>query len=599
MKKTIGFLFNWKYIAIVILTTIAYLPIFSGDFVLDDIALIKNNTFIKESHSIQEYFNQEDGVVDRADAGKYHSGYYRPLINLTYILDYKIWGNNAVGFRITNLFLHILFVIVFLNFISIYLDKQVAFWFALIFSLHPVNTESVSVITSRNNIIAALFIVSSLWSYIIGWERNKSVGYIFSLIFFIGAVLSKEFGLMVIPLIFLYQRLLTRQKYGVYKELINYIPFLIIAILYLLLRKGVTDSILTPANMGSIWTRLFFAPFIIFYNLKLIFLPNGLHFIELNYPANIFNWLSSISLLMFLLMLILLWAIRKERIFIFSVLAFLICIFPTVNIIPSLCISLIGMRWLYVSMGFLLLGVGFIVQKAFIYRRNIIISILVVLITYLGLYTYSLNKGLWYDQDTFIKQEVIGFNNYLFASDMGEQFFNNKQYLKAEEYFKIATERYPHQIHSYISLSALYIETGRLKEAVYTLNKADSLVMTHHEQGEWQNNMGMALSKMGDKENGLRHLRKAVISAPDEPIFWINLGGFYGMIGDYHNSLDAFKKGLAISPESIQLRTNLALTYINLKNFQEAVTVLSCINEKEMKKNPEALRLLRQAQTGL
>jgi protein O-mannosyl-transferase len=589
----------WNYLLIMLLVVAAYFPTFSGDFILDDKALVKNNPFIKEAHSITDYFEQEDGVVDNRDLGDYHSGYYRPIINMTYRLDYMLWGMNASGFRITNLVLHILYCLLLFNFLLVFLDKQTAFFMTLLFALHPANTESVSFISARNNIIVTLFILSSLLTYVIGWEKKRYIAYITSLTLFAGAVFSKEFGLMVIPLLFLYQRMLAKKRYGLLKELISYVPFFAIAFFYLLLRKGVTDSVLTPSAMENIWARIYFAPFIIFYNLKLILLPHGLHFILLNYPENIFNWYSTSSFLFFLFISLALWKIKKDRLPIFSVLAFLALIFPTLNIAPNPCISLIGLRWLYVSMGFLLVGVGFIIQKAFIIKRGVITSILIIIIGYLGGYSYVLNKGLWHDHDSFIKQEVLGFKNYLFASDIAEQYFNNRQYQKAEEYFKIAIDKFPYQAYSYINLSALYSETGRPTDAVYLLKRAKLLVMTHHEQGQWFNNMGTALFNIGDKENGLKNIRKAVIYAPDESDSWANLGGAYGIVGDYANSINALKKGINLSPESVQLRTNLALTYINLKLFKDAISILEGLKEKENKENTNVLRLLRLAQISL
>jgi hypothetical protein len=65
-----------NYIIVSALIVIAYFPTFTGEFILDDNALVKKNSFIKESHSIAAYFNQEDGIVDKRDLGDYHSGYY-------------------------------------------------------------------------------------------------------------------------------------------------------------------------------------------------------------------------------------------------------------------------------------------------------------------------------------------------------------------------------------------------------------------------------------------------------------------------------------------------------------------------------------------
>src|SRR4030042_938014 len=255
MHRKVIFSQIWKYIIITILIIIAYFPTFSGEFILDDVSLVKNNPFIRESHSIAEYFSQEDGIYDKNDLGEYHSGYYRPLINMTYRLDYMLWGMDAHGFRITNVILHILCCFVLFNFISLLLDRQTAFWITVIFALHPVNTEAVSFIVARNNIIVTMFILGSLLLYIVAWERQNYLINIASLLLFTGAIFSKEFGLMIIPLIFIYQRILANKRYGLLNEIISYIPFIMITLLYFLLRKGVTDSLLTPSSMENIWSR--------------------------------------------------------------------------------------------------------------------------------------------------------------------------------------------------------------------------------------------------------------------------------------------------------------------------------------------------------
>jgi hypothetical protein len=45
---------------------------------------------------------QEDGIGDKADYPNLHTGFYRPLLNVSYFIDYKIWGMKAFGFRLSN-----------------------------------------------------------------------------------------------------------------------------------------------------------------------------------------------------------------------------------------------------------------------------------------------------------------------------------------------------------------------------------------------------------------------------------------------------------------------------------------------------------------
>ena len=136
--------------------TAAYIPTFSGQFILDDKPLVKNNLLIREFNNPTLYLFQEDGVSEKSPSG-YHTGYYRPLVNIFYTLDYKIWGMNPSGFRVTNLILHLLTCIMLYQLLRKMLGGSlIPFSVTLLFGLHPVNTESVAWITSRNNILVKL-----------------------------------------------------------------------------------------------------------------------------------------------------------------------------------------------------------------------------------------------------------------------------------------------------------------------------------------------------------------------------------------------------------------------------------------------------------
>jgi tetratricopeptide (TPR) repeat protein len=250
-------------------------------------------------------------------------------------------------------------------------------------------------------------------------------------------------------------------------------------------------------------------------------------------------------------------------------------------------------------MSFIFLGLSYIIQRGFYQKKIIIKAVLCIAICYFGIYSYTLNKYHWHDEKSFITQEVLHFNNTIHAGGFAECLFNQGKLAEAEKYYKLAINKYPYQAYNYINYSALLITNGKYNDAIFQLNQAKDLVMTHHEQGEWYNNMGSALLGLGDTIEALKHLNKAVILASDEAIFWANLGGAYGMIGDYKNSIDALKKGIDISPDNIQMRINLAMTYINLKDYQNAVFTLEKIPEKERLGNINVLRLLEMARESL
>ena len=129
---------------------------------------------------------------------------------------------------------------------------------------------------------------------------------------------------------------------------------------------------------------------------------------------------------------------------------------------------------------------------------------MIIIIFYLGSYTYVLNKHLWINNSVLFEKEVISFKNAYFAGDFAENLMDKKEYKKAEKYFKIAVENNPYQAQNYINYSALLIDIGKYDTALSRLEEAKSLVMTSHKRGQWYNNAGLALFKSNRKKEGLK-----------------------------------------------------------------------------------------------
>ena len=87
--------------------------------------------------------------------------------------------------------------------------------------------------------------------------------------------------------------------------------------------------------------------------------------------------------------------------------------------------------------------------------------------------------------------------------------------------------------------------------------------------------------------------------SPEQALFWGNLGGAYGSMGDYGNSVSSLKKGLDIAPDSIELSKNLALTYIKMGKYEEAVAALEKISPADRRDNAQVMELLRKARHKL
>lgn len=583
-----------SYLVIIGVIVVVYLPTFTGEFILDDRPLIKNNPYIREAHSLISYLSQEDGLPE--GGGGSHTGYYRPLINLSYWMDYKLWGMDARGFRTTNLILHVFTALLFFRLIVLLGgDEKTALFVTLLFAIHPSNTESVSWVASRNNILVTLFGIASIQLFARGKEKPSRIAMVLSLAAFSLALLSKEFGVLLLFVFFLYQRLIAGEKKGFFHEAMDYAPFIMVLVCYFVLRGGVTGAFLSPSMTGDMWVRVCFAPYLILVNTAMIFLPVGLHSLILGYPDSLLGWevfagLGSLALLGWMI-----WKKRESRVVSFGLLSFLIALFPVLNILQTSAASLVSMRWLYFPMPFLLLALSRFLQRMIRSKGPPAIIVSAVVLLYCGIYTHILNRGLWHDEKAFFRQEVLIHENDFYAAGLAEILLEEKHYQEAERYFRIAMKEGRATAKEYINYGALLIDTGRLGDALRALDQAKRHRLSFKEMGELHNNMGMVHFNLNRHDDGLRSFRKAVLYSPGEALFWSNLGGAYGSRGDFPKALAAFQEGLNFAPDSIPLRENLARTYLRMGDCEKAEAVLEKIPIQEMRRNSHVMQLMREA----
>src|SRR6476646_11425054 len=75
------------------------LPAIEGPLIWDDVHLARDNPFIKSPLLVLEAFRHYLFLDS-------FSGHYRPVQNLSYIVDYAFWNDNPYGYHLTNVFFH-------------------------------------------------------------------------------------------------------------------------------------------------------------------------------------------------------------------------------------------------------------------------------------------------------------------------------------------------------------------------------------------------------------------------------------------------------------------------------------------------------------
>lgn len=179
---------------LLLVTFLIYLNSLPNDFIFDDIPLVQNSLNVINM-----------GFWDIVTS-------YRPLRYLSYALDYRVFGMEPWGFRLMNIFYHSLTVISLFWMLKVFgLSKRAAFTSALLFAIHPVNTDAVAYISGRRDVLMGLFYVLSVGWFIKFYNSvgakdfsplHKYKNLFLSLLLMFLSISSKEMG-ATIPLIFI------------------------------------------------------------------------------------------------------------------------------------------------------------------------------------------------------------------------------------------------------------------------------------------------------------------------------------------------------------------------------------------------------------
>lgn len=156
-----------------------------------------NPDVINASESWSKLFYNDFWGTNLSDSGSHCS--YRPLTVLTFKLNHLIGGTNAFGYHLVNVLLHCLATGLVLNLGRHLLPCSIStFLSGLLFATHPIHTEAVAGLTGRADIIACIFFILTILSYIKHVQlREKDsmrhhIAMIGAIIFASAAVLCKE-----------------------------------------------------------------------------------------------------------------------------------------------------------------------------------------------------------------------------------------------------------------------------------------------------------------------------------------------------------------------------------------------------------------------
>ena len=181
-----------------VISIIVYLNCLQNSFVYDDDATIINNYFIRHWSNLPDLFTSRYFVLSAELT-------YRPVVTLSYFIDYAFWHLNPLGYHLTNILLHATnSALVFIFGFQVFKNRTSAFISAVFFSSYPLFSEVVNAVGFREDLLAFMFLILAFICYLKANQQRYILYYSISLFCYFLSLFSKEMAITLPVLIILY-----------------------------------------------------------------------------------------------------------------------------------------------------------------------------------------------------------------------------------------------------------------------------------------------------------------------------------------------------------------------------------------------------------
>ncbi len=601
--------FNWTpvYFFVILFSFLLYANTINHDFTVDDGTVIANNSFTKKGvDGIKDIFTNSyrAGFWDRKE------GLYRPLSVAMFAIEYQIGKGSPLPGHIMNIIFYILTSIVVLSVLKRILQNfhpLIPIVATLLFVAHPIHTEVVANIKSRDELLSFFFGILTLKLLFNYLDKNKIHWMILSCLAFLLALFSKESSVTWIGVYPLALWFITDKKIMDIVKLS--IPYLALFALFMFIRMKILGTITGEQEILLINNSLVGAPDkasqlatafgILARYVGLLIIPASLVFdYSYNTIPNI-TFGNPLALVGFILTIGgLIYAIRllsKKSLIAFAILFYL----GSISLLSNLFLTLeatMGERFVYTaSFGFCLL-VALLIDKIFkvsneknktssiaaILKPNGTSIFLLLILIAFSARTYSRN-GDWKDNITLLSHDVkissesarirYAYGSALLVEKALKEKDNNQKTIYLDQAIEQLTKGVsliPNYNDAWYNLGVAYKEKNDFKNAVYAFEQARSYKA--FDTDEKLSNAGVAYGSNGQLDKAVADLRAAVALNPNSSDNYNNLGLYLGESKMYEESFACFEKAIAIKPNFDKAYYNWGNIYAQQNNFKEAIT---------------------------
>ena len=562
---------------------LAYHNSFSGPFIYDDGPSILENPTIRHLWPITRVLRPP-----HANRGITVEG--RPLINLSLAVNYALGGTNVWGYHAFNLAIHILAGLALLGIVRRTLRQpglrdrfggaanELALAVALIWTVHPLQTESVTYVAQRAESIMGLLYLATLYCFLRGADSPRpGLWYGLSVMACAMGMATKEVMVTAPVVVLLYDRAFLagsfreawRRRKPVYLGLAG-----TWVLLGFILAHGQLP--VTRANARRLgltwWQYLATEPGVVLHYLRLSVWPQPLCFDYHGWPMA--KNLSSVvppALVIVLLLGLTVWACGTtassrgwRAICGFWGAWFFLILAPSSSVIPLDSPAYEHRMYLPLA-AVVVLGVLGIYALAG--RRSVaVFGVLVMVLTFLTLrrnLDYRSELAIW--QDTVLKRP----NNSRAHTSLGAAFKSLGRVQEGIEQYQEALRLEPDNPEANNNLGNALLGLNQVPDAVAHFERA---LRTLPGFAEAHNNLGVALARLGMLQEAIQHWEQALRIKPDFAEAHNNLGLGLMRTGQIQEAIGHYEQALRIKPDYADAHYNLGLAMEQVGRLPEAMS---------------------------
>jgi tetratricopeptide (TPR) repeat protein len=599
------------YIVLTIATLAVFWQVHHFDFIdFDDNFYVTENSHVWSGLTL-------DGVR-YAFTTKY-TDLWNPLVWLSFMFDYHLYGLNAGGYHLTNLILHILSTLLLF---WLFNRMTQAIWrsafVAAVFALHPMHVESVVWIAERKDVLSAFFWMLTLCLYVYYTEKPIIRRYLPVLLCFTCALMSKPM-VITLPVIMILldywpldrlqsRKILsnlpgvisvstnkgkkkTKSKREVLKENISpprvqklsepriagiiplwqlkeKTPFFVLSVVLVIIT-------LYPTNISSVKLiplsdRITNALVTFMIYLEKTFWPHNLALFY-PFPAQIPLWqVIGASLLILVITSVVIVMMKRLPYLFAGWLWYAITILPVIGIkqIASDPYAMADRYHYLPSVGIAVMlawGIPQLIKNEET-RKKILFPAAVTIIIFMSVLTWQ-QCGYWKNSTTLYSHTLrVTKDNYVMHNSLGNVLFKEGKNKEAIDNYSKAISLKPDYAPAYSNRGVAYVNIRQYRMAVEDYSRA---VRLKPDYAIAYNNRGIAYANLGQHQMAIEDYKQATGLKSEYANAYFNWGLACANLGQYQQAIEKYNEAIRLKPDYAIVYNNRAVTYLVQGNKEQ------------------------------